>query len=182
MPCSRLTGQSAKVPAQRFGGYRRTTGRPQAGATRETQATMRTRTVGVLSAIALVVGAAGCGSSDSYDNAARPPAPVNLAVNLSSERVAISPSRIGAGPVVLLVANESGRSRELTLTAPAGSDSSCVDGDVSSGPINPQGTARLQLPLVEGRCEVGVADGSLQPVRLTVGPPRPSAQQDLLQP
>ena len=143
---------------------------------------MRTRTVGVLSATALIVVGAGCGSSDGYDNAARPPAPVTLAVSLSGERVSVSPNRVGAGPVVVIVANESGRSREVTLAAPAGSSSSCVDGDVSSGPISPQGTARLQLPLVEGRCVVGTADGALQPAPLNVGPPRPSAQQDLLQP
>jgi hypothetical protein len=144
---------------------------------------MRTRTVGVLSAMLLVVVAsAGCGSSDSYDNAARPPAPVNVAVNLSGDRVAVSPDRIGAGPVVVIVANESGRSRDVTLTAPAGSSSSCVDADVSSGPISPQGTARVQVPLVEGRCVVGTADGVLQSAALDVGPPRPTAQQDLLQP
>lgn len=148
---------------------------------------MRTRTVGalsatVLSAVVLAVGGAGCGSSDSYDNASRPPAPINVAISLTGERVAVSPDRVGAGPVVLLVANQSGRSREVTLRAPAGSNSSCVDGDVSSGPINPQGTARLQLSLLEGRCVVGDADDALQPAPLTVGPPRPSAQQDLLQP
>lgn len=143
---------------------------------------MRTRTFGVLSATVLAVVAAGCGSSDSYDNAARPPAPINVSVNLSSDRVAVSPDTVGAGPVVVIVANESGRSREVTLTALAGSSSSCVDGNISSGPISPQGTARLQLPLVEGRCQVGTADGALQPAPLHVGPPRPTAQQDLLQP
>jgi hypothetical protein len=143
---------------------------------------MRTRIVGALSAMALVVAAAGCGSSDSYDNAERPPAPINVAINLTPDRVFISPDRIGAGPVVLLVSNQSGRSREVTLEAPARSGSSCVDGSASSGPINPQGTARVQLPLVEGRCVVGVVDARLQPAPLTVGPTRRTAQDDVLQP
>jgi hypothetical protein len=143
---------------------------------------MRTRMVGALSATMLAVAGAGCGSSDGYDNAERPPAPINVAVNLTADRVSISPDRIGAGPVVLLIANESGRSREVTLGPPARSSSSCVDGDASSGPIHPQGTARVQLPLVEGRCLVGVADGGLQPAPLTVGPPRRTAQDDVLQP
>lgn len=83
---------------------------------------------------------------------------------------------VGAGPVLVLIANETGRTRNLTLGG------SCVAEGASSGPINPQGTARVQLPLVEGACRVGVADGKLAPARLTVGSERPSAQQDLLQP
>ena len=153
-------------------------------ATRETQATMRTRMLGALSAMALVaLACAGCGSSGGgYDNASRPPAPISVSIAVIGSRIGVSPARVGAGPVVLLIANQSSRSRNVTLTAPHGSSRSCVDADASSGPINPQGAARIQLPLVEGTCEVGVADGTLAPARLTVGPQRPSGQQDLLQP
>jgi len=138
--------------------------------------------LGALSAIALVLGAAGCGSSGSYENASRPPAPIAVSVALLGGRVQVSPARVGAGPVVLLIANQTGRIRDLTLTGADGRGGACVADDVSSGPINPQGTARLQVPLVEGACRVGVADGRLAPARLTVGSERPSAQQDLLQP
>jgi len=143
---------------------------------------MRTRMLGALSATLIVVAGAGCGSSERYDNADRPPAPLNVSVSLLPGHVAVSPTRIGAGPIVLLVANESGRSRELTLTPSRGARGGCVDGDASSGPIHPQGTARVQLSLVEGACSVGVADGELPPARLTVGPERASAQDDLLAP
>jgi hypothetical protein len=136
--------------------------------------------LGALSATLLLL--AGCGSDDSYDNASRPPAPLNVSVNLTGSRVMVSPARIGAGPIVLLIANESGRSRDVTLSAPARSSSACVDADVSSGPINPQGTARVQFSVVEGRCLVGVTGEDLQPARLTVGPQRKSAQDDLLAP
>jgi hypothetical protein len=142
---------------------------------------MRTRMVGALSATLLALVIAGCGSSDSYDNAARPPAVRTISIEVAGDRVAISPARIGAGPALLLIANVSNHSREVTLTAPGGTRA-CVDADASSGPINPQSTARLQLPLVEGACIVGVADGALHPARLTVGPERDSSQQELLQP
>ena len=144
---------------------------------------MRTRTVGALSAMVLVIlGAAGCGSSDRYENASRPPAVLTVSVEVTDSRVAVSPAHIGAGPIVLLIANESGRSREVTLTAPAGASRSCVDADASSGPISPQSTARIQLPLVQGACAVGVTDDALRPARLTVGPERDSSQQTLLEP
>jgi hypothetical protein len=141
--------------------------------------------LGALSAMVLIaLVCAGCGGSSgsAYDNASRPPAPISIAIAISGDRIGVSPARVGAGPVLLLISNQSARSRDLTLTAPAGADRSCVDSDASSGPINPQGAARIQLPLVEGTCEVSVADGTLEPVRLTVGPERDSAQQDLLQP
>jgi hypothetical protein len=139
--------------------------------------------LGALGAMLIALVGTGCGSGDAdYANADRPPAPVSISIMLNDGRVAISPERVGAGPVLLLIANESGRSRDVTLTAAEGTDGSCVEHEASSGPINPQGTARMSLPLVEGTCEIGVADGTLEPARLIVGPERESAQQDLLQP
>lgn len=144
---------------------------------------MRTRMLGALSAMVLIaLACVGCGGSVSYDNASRPPAPISISIAITGERIGVAPARVGAGPVVLLISNQSNRSRDVTLTAPDGADDACVESDASSGPINPQGVARIQLPLVEGTCEVGVADGTLAPARLTVGPERESAQQDLLQP
>jgi len=138
--------------------------------------------IGALATLVVLAGVcAGCGGSESYANADRPPVPISISIAVTGERVAVSPNRVGAGPVLLLIANESGRSRDVTLTA-AGGSSSCVAADASSGPINPQGAARISLALVEGTCEVGVADDTLPPRRLIVGPQRESAQQDLLQP
>ncbi|HET6447745.1 MAG TPA: hypothetical protein VFG31_01450 [Conexibacter sp.] len=141
--------------------------------------------LGALSATVVVLAGlgTGCGSSsDDYANADRPPAPISISIAVTGTRVAVAPSHVGAGPVLLLIANESSRSRDVTLRTPDGSSSACVKDDASSGPINPQGAAHIQLSLVEGTCEVGVADGSLPPTRLVVGPQRASAQQDLLQP
>jgi hypothetical protein len=137
------------------------------------------RMVGALGVAVLAI--AGCGSAASYDNTPRPPAPIVVSVSLGSGRVSVSPSHVGAGPVVLLVANESDRSRDVTLSG-AQSGAACVPASVSSGPVNPQGTARVQVELVRGACAVGVRGGGLRPARLTVGPERASAQSDVLQP
>jgi hypothetical protein len=138
--------------------------------------------IGALATLVVLAGlCAGCGDSASYANADRPPAPISISIAVSGKRIAVAPDRVGAGPVLLLIANESGRSRDVTLRA-AGGGRSCVVDDASSGPINPEDAARISLGLVEGTCEVGVADGTIAPARLTVGRERRSAQQDLLQP
>lgn len=140
---------------------------------------MRKRMVVAVGAAMLI---AGCGASDDYANDERPAAPINLSVSVTDDRVAISPARVGAGPVVLIVSNQSGSSRDVRLSPPEGSSSACVDADASSGPINPSGTARLQLDLVEGDCVVSVRGRDVRPARLSVGAPRETAQAELLQP
>jgi hypothetical protein len=135
----------------------------------------------MLFALAAVNGGCGSGGAD-YANADRPPAPISISIAVANDRIAVSPNRVGAGPVVLLIANESDRSRDVTLTAARGGAKSCVAESASSGPINPQGAARISLPLAKGTCTVGVAGGGLRPARLIVGRERASAQQDLLQP
>jgi hypothetical protein len=138
--------------------------------------------IGALATLVVLAGlCSGCGDSASYANADRPPAPISISIAVTGERIAVSPDRVGGGPVVLLIANESGRSRDVTLTA-AGDGRSCVADEASSGPINPQDAARISLGLVEGTCKIGVADGRIPPARLIVGRERKSAQQDLLQP
>jgi hypothetical protein len=135
---------------------------------------------GALLSLALL-GLGGCGSSGGYANAPRPPAPAIVSVAVTNARVQVSPSRIGAGPVVLLVSNQSGRSHDVIVDA-IGGGGGCVSAPASTGPINPQGNARVSVGLVAGACVIGVRDGGVQPVRLTVGPERTSAQADLLQP
>jgi len=131
--------------------------------------------------LVLAVVGSGCGSSAKYANADRPPAPISISISVTGDRIAVSPDHVGAGPVLLLIANESGRSADVTLGA-AGHGSSCVADNASSGPINAQDAARMSLSLVEGACAVGVADSAIRPARLAVGRQRASAQQDLLQP
>lgn len=140
---------------------------------------MRKRMVGVISVAMLVVG---CGSSDDYANNPRPPRPLDIAVSVTDKRVDLSPRAIGAGPVNLIVSNQSRRSHDVRLTAPEGSSSACVEADAASGPINPQGTATFKVDLVEGDCVVEVAGDGPRAATLTVGRERPSAQADLLQP
>lgn len=143
---------------------------------------MRKRMVGAISVAMLVV--AGCGESDDYANDPRPPAPVNVSVVITDKQVLTSPARLGAGPATVTISNQSERSRDLRLAPPEGSSSACLDTDASSGPINPMGTARLAVELVEGDCLVSAGSGRRgpRPALLTVSGERRSSQQQLLLP
>ena len=123
----------------------------------------------------LAVALPACGTSNDDRNANRPPVPINVSVQLGAQRVTVSPAKFGAGPITLLVANQSGASQTLTVEGPRVRQ--------SIGPINPQDTATLKVPLEPGTYTLSVDPASgLKPARLAVGPKRPSGQNQLLLP
>jgi hypothetical protein len=136
------------------------------------------RTTAGLVALTAVIG--GCGSDADYANDPRPPAPINITAAITKDKVTISPRRIGAGPVVIIVANETPKAHRLTVeTDTLASDSPGLRQQTS--PINPQGTATLKLDMTRGSYKVDV-DGGIPGARLKVGKDRPSSQDQLLQP
>ena len=127
------------------------------------------------------MAATGCGSADtSYKNTDRPAAPIVVTASITTESVSVSPSRFGAGPIKLIIANETGASQTATLESKAG-DKSC-NLSQATGPINPSDTASLQTDACEGTYAVRVEGDSIKPAEVTVGAARSSAQNDLLQP
>ncbi len=137
---------------------------------------MRSAVVAVGAATSLA--AAGCGSDDKYENQARPPAPIVVTAYISDEGVSVSPARFGAGPVNLVITNQSGAARAVTFE----SDGSAAGFTQETGPINPRDTATLKADIPEGDAVVKVDSGSIKPARISVGSERASAQNDLLQP
>ena len=124
-------------------------------------------------------GAVGCGDDEEYANEARPPAPVTVTAAITDRGVSVSPERLGAGPVTLVVANVTDQAHELTLeTSEIGGTGGGIE--QSTGPINPGDTAQLRADLASGAYEVSI-DGAA-PASLRVGAPRRSAQDQLLQP
>jgi hypothetical protein len=131
----------------------------------------------------LVVLVAGCGADTSYKNNPRPPSPITVTASIGAKRVIVSPNRFGAGPITLVVTNQTGRSRELVLQSNEEPGSGRTGpGAQTTGPINPQGTASLKADLTQGTYAVRVRDGAIRPARLSVGRERSSAQNQLLQP
>lgn len=129
----------------------------------------------------VALAAAGCGSSSEYANAPRPPAPINVTAAISDERVQVSPRRFGAGPIVLIIANQSPNPYEVTLETdePAQGRPGIRQ---RTSPVNPRGTAELRVDVTEGTYSVSVDSEDVRPAAMRVGAPRDSAQNDLLQP
>jgi hypothetical protein len=126
---------------------------------------------------------AGCGSGKDYKNNPRPPAPINITALISPTHVSVSPARFGAGPIVVIVANQSNASQEVTFqTAGTGGGSASKDSVRQSTLINPGDTGTLKLNVNQGSYQVRVGDTAIAPATVTVGAQRPSAQNQLLQP
>jgi hypothetical protein len=124
---------------------------------------------------------AGCGGGDDYANRPRPPAPINVTAAISNSRISVSPHSFGAGPVVLIVSNQSSSSQEVTFATDelGGSEPGRT---FSTTPINPRGVATLKVDVREGDWELSTADDAIRAAAVTVGKTRKSAQNDLLQP
>src|SRR5437588_2516735 len=150
---------------------------------------MHRMTIGMLAVGALT--ASGCGSSSTFANKPRPATPVNLTVYINNSRVSVSPGRVGAGPVVLIVTNQASSSETLKiLPAGAAATQSLAD----TGPINPQGTTQVSVNFTsQGDYTIATGSGgstdaalstaaSIRPATLHVGPARPNASNQLLQP
>jgi hypothetical protein len=117
----------------------------------------------------------GCGGNEERTNNLRPPAPINVSVEVGDEAISASPSSFGAGPIVLVVSNQSGASHTLTIEGPRVKQ--------SVGPISPQDTATLKVTVAQGEHTLSIDDApGVSPKKLNVGPKRPSAQNQLQQP
>jgi hypothetical protein len=144
---------------------------------------MRRTTIGILATA--TVGLAGCGSGSTFKNEARPPTPVDLTVYINNARVSVSPSSVGAGPVIFIVTNQSTHTQALHVQGPGT--------HATTGPIHPQATSQVTVDVKPGDYIVGIdatgkTDASratptgIQAASLHIGKPRQNANNVLLQP
>jgi hypothetical protein len=123
----------------------------------------------------LVLTAAGCGGGSQRKSTLRPPAPINIAVRIGPDGVTASPARFGAGPIMVLASNQSTAAQRLTLDGPRVRR--------SVGPIPPAETGSIQVTVGPGAYSLAADGGAgVKPAKLTVGPKRPSSQNQLLLP
>lgn len=138
----------------------------------------RRRRTGLLAAAGIaLLGAAGCGSDD-FPNDPRPAAPIELTAKIDDRKVVVSPVEIngepiGAGLATITIANLSDEEVALTFDGPS---------DRSTSPILAGGVTDFKLDLEEGDYTVAADSSELAEAEFSVGPPRESAQNDLLLP
>ena len=146
------------------------------------ESTYRTRRLPVVALASLALAVAGCGDGEDYKNDLRPPSPINVTAYVSAKRVSVSPASFGAGPIVVVVTNQSNSSQEVTFTSESAGTSGADDVSQSTAPINPGDTGEIKLDVTQGSYMVRTGDEAIRPATVTVGPKRESAQNELLQP
>jgi hypothetical protein len=130
---------------------------------------------------ALPIALVACGGSEQRDNRLRPPVPVTLTGAIHEDGLQVSPARLGAGTVVLIVSNQS-RSPQ-TVTFETDELGGTRGGNTASSPeIAPGSTGRVTIVAREGTYSVHTQDDAIRAARIRIGPPRESAQDRLLLP
>jgi hypothetical protein len=137
------------------------------------------QTLRALTVAALAAAIAGCGGGKDFKNNPRPPVPLQLTGVITKQKVTISPHKVGAGPVVITVSNQTDQSHTLTL------DGQGIQERV--GPINPLDTAQLQKTLQPGTYSVKAGspqatDTQIAPATLEIGKARKSGSDEVLLP
>ena len=120
--------------------------------------------------VALVV--AGCGRND-FNNDPRPPIPAEVSVKMSNSGVGVSPKEFGAGLVNFTIANLTNQAGSLAIHGPV---------SATSDVIAPGDAETLKVAMKTGSYEASTDGIAVRPFSFTVGPERPSGQNDLLLP
>lgn len=132
------------------------------------------RSASLVLAGALLV--AGCGGGKHFKNEPRPPVPVQLTGVVTDRGVTVSPGRVGGGPIILIVSNQTNEPHTLTLEGNGSTD--------SVGPVNPLGTGKLQQTVSPGTYTLKAGStqataNDLPPGTLTVTKERRSSSSTL---
>ena len=126
----------------------------------------------VAAALLGVLAVAGCGRSD-FKNDPRPPVPAEVSVKISSQGVAVSPREFGAGLVNFTVANLTNETGSLAIHGPINATSP----EIAAGDAD-----TVKVDMKTGSYEASVNGFAVAPFGFTVGPERPSGQNQLLLP
>lgn len=124
-------------------------------------------------AVLALTGLAGCGNDD-FENKPKPAIPVEATIEITTDRIDVSPLSFGAGLVTFVIANNSTTEAALEIEGPV---------DETSSPIPGNGNGVFKIDMKSGNYTLTVpGNEQVRPTELKVGPPRPPSNNDLLQP
>jgi hypothetical protein len=121
---------------------------------------------------------AGCGEDD-FKNEARAPVREALTGVIQDDKVTVSPSKLGAGPVEITISNQTNADHTVTLEG-----ESIVE---RQGPVSPGDTVTIQKTLAQGNYEVKAGSEKavpreIRPAVLKIGRDRKNSNNELLLP
>jgi hypothetical protein len=121
---------------------------------------------------------AGCGEDD-FKNEARAPVRIALTGVIQDDELTVSPSKIGAGPVEILIANQTEMPHTVTLEGESITE--------QQGPVSPGDTLTIQKTLEPGSYEVRAGSEKavrkeIRPAVLEIGKARKNSNNELLLP
>lgn len=121
---------------------------------------------------------AACGDED-FANDPRPPVPVELTGVVQDDKITVSPAKLGAGPILITISNQTGQPRIISIEGASISQ--------EEGPVNPGDTATIRQTLTPGTYEVRAgteraARRQVAPATLEIGEERENSNGDLLLP
>jgi hypothetical protein len=133
----------------------------------------RIRVGALASGVTVAALLAGCGGGKDFADQQRPAVPLTLSGVITNTGVNVSPNRLGAGPVVILVSNQTQAPHTLTL------DGANI-APVQSASISPADTGRIQTTLAPGSYTVKAGSlhavkKELKPAHLVIGKARPDS-------
>ena len=146
---------------------------------------MRIRMIAIVGTCA--VGISACGTSGGrLPTQPRSPTPIALSVYVNDSRISVSPSAVGAGPVVFTVTNQASKAEALAIS---GSGGTAI---ARTAPINPEGTTQVSVNFTPGVYKIALAragtdaqlsvPGSIRSALIRIGRKRSSSSSVLLQP
>ena len=139
---------------------------------------MGTRVRGLASVAVAAVLVAGCGEDD-FANEPRAPVRVELTGVIQEDKVTVSPAKIGAGPILITISNQTEQARTITL------EGGRVREQV--GPVRPLEAETITKTLEPGEYEVRAGSPravrrEIEPAVLAIGKRRRASNDDVLLP
>lgn len=131
--------------------------------------------VAALLVVGMSLAGAGCGRVSDKPNGTSPPETAQLSAAITDREVSIAPGRLGAGPVRIVVTNQSTSSTPLVLRKSSGDSTARTRGTVAPGTA-----AVIQANLSPGRWTLSASNDRATILR--IGAKRDSGDDALLLP